>query len=60
MMKKIWESCLEKTHRKNVSVNLKPVMSQVKESNHSTGNEFQSLDQLITVRGRKLLTYTFL
>ena len=35
---------------KNVSVNLKPIRSHLKESKHSTGKEFQSLDQFNCVR----------
>ena len=33
-----------------MSVNLKPIRSHLKESKHSTGKEFQSLDQFNCVR----------
>ena len=40
-----------------MSINLKSFRSQVKERKHSTDKKFQSLDKLIAVQGRKLLTY---
>ena len=39
-------------HKKNY----KDVKSLVKESKHSAGKEFQSLDELIAVQRRKMLT----